>query len=308
MSQHQAADSGVYACEYSLQAGEQLFGTASRIDAWVLIEFPGAWGRKAFEESEIPEPVKRHLADSLSGTPNASIKLIRQPARREGDGLVCFVVHSDEADPRLYRFHLDSYDGLLALDPAAALAGDPAYQDALTGEKLILVCTNGRRDLCCARYGAAAYDTLAEQGGDAVWQSSHLGGHRFAANVACLPHGLIHGRIGEGRGQTFVETYFSNQVLLETLRGRSCYEPKAQVADYFLREQTGERGIDAYRLLDAAERADGVAVIRFSEPAAGQTHIVTVGPQPDPVQVFKSTGDEQTEPVRQYRRQAYEVS
>jgi hypothetical protein len=308
MPQHQGADSGVYACESSLQAGEQLFGTASRIDAWVLIEYPGTWGRKAFEESEIPEPVKRHVADSLSGTPNASVKLIRQPARREEQGLSCFVARSDEADPRLYRFQLDSYDGLLALDLAALLTGDAAYQDALTEEKLMLVCTNGRRDLCCARYGVVAYDALAEPGGDVVWQSSHLGGHRFAANVACLPHGLIHGRIGAGQGQTFVDVYFSNQVLLETYRGRSCYEPLAQVADYFLREQTGEHGIDAYRLLDAVELADGGVVVRFSEPAAGVTHTVTVIPQPDPVRVFKSTGDERPVPVRQYRLQAHEVS
>jgi hypothetical protein len=307
MSQDQLPNSGVYACEYSMEAGEQLFGTATRVDAWVLIEYTGAWGHEALDESDIPDAVKAHLAEWLAETPNSKVKLIRQTPRRKGEGLACFVARSDEASPRLHRFQLDSYEALLDLDLAAVLADDPAYQENLSGERLVLVCTNGRRDTCCARYGMAAYRALSSGGRRNVWQSSHLGGHRFAATAVCLPHGLLHGRIGEGHYGSFVETYLSNQVLLETYRGRTCYDKAAQAADYFLREETGERGIGAFRLIETIELADGETIVRFSEPAAGRTHLVKVGLAAEPVEVYKSSGDEKTVPIGQYRLLAYEV-
>jgi hypothetical protein len=307
MSQDQSADSGFYPCEYSLEAGEQLFGTAPRIDAWVLIEYTGAWGHEALDESDIPDAAKAHLAAWLEGTPNARVKLIRQTPRREGEGLACFVARSDEASPRLHRFQLDSYEALLDLDLAAALADDPAYQENLSGERLVLVCTNGRRDTCCARYGLAAYRALSSGGGRNVWQSSHLGGHRFAATAVCLPHGLMHGRIGAEHYWSFDEAYLSNQVLLETYRGRTCYDPAAQAAEYFLREKTGERGIGAFRLIETVDLADGEAIVRFSEPAAGRWHDVRIGPSAEPVQVYKNSGDEKTVPIRQYRLLAHKV-
>src|SRR5262245_4997056 len=42
-------------CESSLAAGEHLFGTASRVDTWLLLEYNAPWGAKALPESPLPE-------------------------------------------------------------------------------------------------------------------------------------------------------------------------------------------------------------------------------------------------------------
>ena len=59
-----------------------------------------------------------------------------------------------------------------------------------------LVCAHGRRDACCARLGLPLFDALnAQLLPTHLWQSSHLGGHRFAPNVVVLPVGIQLGRI-----------------------------------------------------------------------------------------------------------------
>ena len=69
-----------------------------------------------------------------------------------------------------------------------------------------LVCTNGKRDACCARDGLPVARALAALRPDEAWECSHLGGHRFAANVALAPRrpllraGRRGGRPGARRG------------------------------------------------------------------------------------------------------------
>ena len=54
---------------------------------------------------------------------------------------------------------------------------------------LLLVCTHSKRDLCCAMYGRPLAAGLASNPNyaQAVWETSHLGGHRFAPTAVQLP-------------------------------------------------------------------------------------------------------------------------
>ena len=64
-------------------------------------------------------------------------------------------------------------------------------------EPVFLVCTHGKRSVCCARLagrcraGARRAASRARSG-----SSTHVGGHRFAANLVILPHGLYYGPVG----------------------------------------------------------------------------------------------------------------
>ena len=63
-------------------------------------------------------------------------------------------------------------------------------------ESLILVCTNGRHDQCCANLGRPLVRALRDSPwADRVWECSHIGGDRFAANVVVLPDSLYFGRV-----------------------------------------------------------------------------------------------------------------
>ena len=87
---------------------------------------------------------------------------------------------------------LDRIEDAAYLDPRerAFFAGDRA------GAPLFVVCTHGKHDPCCARYGRPLFEALSEQvGAESAWQCTHVGGDRFAANAVCLPHGVYYGRV-----------------------------------------------------------------------------------------------------------------
>jgi hypothetical protein len=212
------------------QIGEPLWATASRVDTWLALEYTGPWGRKAFEESDLSQPVKERLSAYLATLPNARLEFIKQ--QQPTAGIAFFVAVAHETRPVLYAFQLSAYADLLTLDLPAVVAGDPAYDGFLREAPLFLVCTNGRRDRCCARNGFPVYQVLAHHAGRSAWQCTHLGGHRFAATAAFLPHGICYGRIDPSDAATLVDAHENGHIFMPRYRGRSCYDPFVQATDY----------------------------------------------------------------------------
>lgn len=67
-------------------------------------------------------------------------------------------------------------------------------------DHLLLCCTHGKVDRCCAKFGNAAYqaicaETKAQGYGFDVWECSHVGGCRLAANILSLPSIRMYGRV-----------------------------------------------------------------------------------------------------------------
>jgi hypothetical protein len=66
----------------------------------------------------------------------------------------------------------------------------------------LVVCTHGRHDACCGKFGYPLYEELrrgyAEPDGLRVWRASHLGGHRFAPTLVDYPEGRYWGRLEPG--------------------------------------------------------------------------------------------------------------
>src|SRR3990172_3252084 len=127
-----------------------------------------------------------------------------------------------------------------ALDLGALARGERPGVGATVERPLYLVCTNSRRDACCARLGRPLVAALAETYPGRVWECSHLGGHRFAPNLVCLPDGLWFGR----SEAAVAAEYERGRVALEHLRGRSSFPAAVQAADYFVREREGLRDVD----------------------------------------------------------------
>jgi hypothetical protein len=286
-------------CDYSRQAGEQLFATATRADVWLLLEVNRPWGAKAFEESDLPQPVKDKLNAHLSSIPNSRVQFIRQ--WQPGDGITFFVAVARESNPELYRFRLSDYEDLLGLDIPALVAGDAAQQSFLTDKPLLAVCTNARRDRSCGRYGAEVYRELLQYGGDAVWQTSHIGGHRFAATCVSLPYGVIYGRIDLPDRQAIIQAHQRGYVRLVNYRGRSCYDPVVQAADYYLREQIGARDLPGLRLLDVENLSENTSAVRFASLSDGRVHRVDVLTDMNGVQTYQNTTDAAPTFVPQFR-------
>jgi hypothetical protein len=142
----------------------------------------------------------------------------------------------------------------------------------LSDERLLMVCTNSRRDVCCALEGRPIVAALQEF---SVWECSHTGGHRFAPTGIVLPTGYCYGFMDVEVGQRLVS---SSAVITDRCRGRSTWEPAGQVAELAVRELTGERDPDALSV--GPERARQVLVSHLDGRRWTVTVAVTTGSVP----------------------------
>lgn len=292
----------LYCSATSRDAGEQLFGTAPRTDVWFLLEYSGRWEPEALD-SALPEPVKQALSAQLEAAAPARFGLIRRGSEpAPAPGLAFYVAVIREQRPALYGFRLDDSADLLDLDLAAIWGEDPAYDAARTAGPLILVCTHGRRDRCCARAGLPVYDRLCQEAGIPIWQVSHVGGHRFAANVIALPHGIYHGRVTPENAVPTVSAYRRGELHLETYRGRACYPKPVQAAEYYLRSETGIVDLDGLALQSAVQPAPGRWAVRFAETRGGQAYTVSLVAETTPGLAYLNCTDTEPSSVTQYRR------
>jgi hypothetical protein len=94
----------------------------------------------------------------------------------------------------------------------------PAGQSV--AEPLYLVCAHGNRDACCGRFGDQLARVLAARGYP-VWQTTHLGGHRFAPNLVILPHGLYYGPVDTDGAVAAIEAHRAGTVAARGFRGRA---------------------------------------------------------------------------------------
>jgi hypothetical protein len=223
----------------SALSGEPLRGTASTVRHWLLVEQAGAWGRDALLESDLPVDVALLLKQQAADL-GLRVVLIRRPGRgpRQTGTRSAYLVHTGPRDVWQKRLSLDSAHELLDLDLRAMM------HDATGGtdQPLYLVCTNGRHDVCCAVAGVPLARRLRGLGD--IWECSHIGGDRFAANLVCLPHGLYYGRVTPDVGLRIVERHARGELLLSHLRGRSSYEFAAQAADIFIRRARAMHRLD----------------------------------------------------------------
>ncbi len=207
--------------------GDPLHGTAAPAQRFVLVEQPGAWGRNALHESRLGDDVVRGLLATCRAS-GGRLLLIRR-AHREPDAARRFaIVDARLGSERVWWGAYEDERELAELELERP-PGSP------TTEPILLVCTHGRRDPCCARRGWPVVLALTEAFPDWTWQCSHVGGDRFAANFVLLPHGLYYGHVAPDEAVDVVRRYRRGLVTTDRLRGRSCYPPAVQSAQHFAR-------------------------------------------------------------------------
>jgi hypothetical protein len=245
--------------------GEPLYGTASVVRGWVLLEQPGPWGREAVTESRL-EPILAADLERAAEAAHLRLLLIRRPGRGASLPHQCFVAHTSRAGRWLERRRLDDPAELLELDMAAVVAGErPGFGEAVT-EPVYLVCTNGRHDRCCATYGRPAALALAASHGELIWESSHVGGDRFAGNLVCLPGGHYFGRVGPAEAARVVDRHLAGTIDLDHYRGCCVDPPVVQAAEWFARTATGLAGVDDLALTGRDRLAGDTQAVRFRGP------------------------------------------
>jgi hypothetical protein len=95
-----------------------------------------------------------------------------------------------------------------------------------------------------------------------VWETTHLGGDRFAANVLALPSGLLYGRVRPEDAPDLADAVDAGRVLVNLLRGRIGLPPAAQAAAAFAHRELRLANVGEVEVLSASPLADGIAPVR----------------------------------------------
>jgi hypothetical protein len=245
---------------------EPLAATASRIDHWLLIEYRAAWARDVLGECLFTPELKAHLRAQLALLPRSRLLFVKKPERRSQARRRVFFGTSQPGREQFFALEIEHHDDLLGFDFEDALESGGGAATRLE-KPLFVVCTHGKRDRCCARYGRPLYDALRhETDTDRVWQSTHVGGDRFAGNVIVLPHGLYYGRVQPDDTGALVAEQAAGRIDLDRFRGRSAFSFGVQAAERALRESEGLLGIGDLSFLDTRRQAAEAVRVRFRTP------------------------------------------
>ena len=191
----------------SLTDAEPIVGTAPTDAELLLVESPGPWGRDAVTDNRLPDSVRAHL-----GSLDLKVFLLRRYDGSAGPGTHVFHALATEEGYEVRGAVLDRPEDLLDLD----LGSLPSYDAPLW-----LVCTNGKRDRCCAEVGRPIAGLLAQQWPEGTWETTHLGGHRFSGTLLALPSGLTLGRLDTSTALAACEAVARGEVPVEWTRGRA---------------------------------------------------------------------------------------
>ncbi|MGB5810408.1 MAG: sucrase ferredoxin [Polyangiales bacterium] len=274
----------------ALQLDEPLAGTAvDSVDSWFLLEVNDTWAPKAIETEALSPGVRRRLQDWLEATPNSRLQLIRRPGRASSGSTFMWV---SAAAREITRVDLSSHEAMIDLD-----LDDLRSASVPMTTPICLVCVHGRRDRCCAQHGGAVFRAVCREDVE-TWQTSHLGGHRFAACALWLPDGLMYGRLRAGDAGSLVDAHRNGQIGDPAFfRGRCEYDRPTQAGEVFLRDRLGERALGALEWRGTEPAGTDAWTVRFA--ARGEEHVVQLartlrgdtrppscGADPEPITVF----------------------
>jgi hypothetical protein len=234
-----ADDRGVFSVAVDCEHGSESHdGTASSAAsapeasrAWLLIEHPGPWPHEAADAAQ-PAP----LATLVSAAVELGIRvqMIRRPGRRRvGDVRTVMAGWTAGREPFLRRGSVSAIAPDLAeRDLKELAAGTPPSFGSVSAEPVFLVCTHAKRSACCARFGAPLAQALTARYPGQVWETTHVGGHRFAANLVILPYGLYYGPVGVEAATAAIGAYQRGAVLPGRYRGRAGQPTPVQEAEH----------------------------------------------------------------------------
>lgn len=254
---------------------EPLAGTAAQVTAWLCLEHAGAWGRDVFAGEAFGPQLSERLQAHVDAA-GVRLLLIRRPGRAAVKHTRTVLFARSAPDGTwCERFEVSSSADLLDLDLAAAV-DPPGLGESVTAP-VALVCAHGKRDQCCAVLGRPVAAGLAERFGDAVWECSHTGGHRFAPSMILLPTGYTYGRLDVEESAEAIAAASRGEVHLPGLRGRSCWSPAGQVAEVAVREQVSV-GVDDLTVEGPEDRP----VVRHRDGRTWTVPVATVALPPRP--------------------------
>ena len=178
--------------------GLPAWGSAAPRNFLVGLQQDGPWGHQALTQSRLDPELGAALrrAGDAHGGHVVLIRKVGPPSDSDEAGRHVIVSGGWASAPWVVAGRLDDPARLLEL-PWEMLSGPepPDWPELSPAPTTLLVCTNAKRDACCAVRGRPLAARCAAERPGQVWEASHLKGHRFAPTALVLPTGQVLGRL-----------------------------------------------------------------------------------------------------------------
>lgn len=270
---------------------EPLAGTSPVASRWVCLEHRGAWPRTVGSHAD--PSVAAFTAHAEAG--GWRLLLVRRPGRRCDDPDGPSRVYLTDTAPGTASTTVLTVAGPAELADVTLPGPGESLPGAAVPDPLLLVCTHGRRDRCCALDGRALAMALTGVDELDVWECTHLGGHRFAPTALVLPTGYAYGRLDQAGAVAAYKAAASGEVETAMCRGRSTWTPAGQVAELAVRAATGLRDAEVLQV----DHAPGGAIVTAQDgrrwsvdvaEVAGGVRPASCGDDPVPSTALRAAG------------------
>lgn len=235
----------------------------------MLIEHRGGWPINGFDGLDLDWRVRSEVFYAAQAL-RARILLIRRPGRRVREGPGAWGVMHLAGPGRMrqiwgtWRQDSDLLEIIGALEECG-WSEPPTQPEAVT--PVVLVCAHGQHDLCCAVRGRPVAAELTEHWPEYVWECTHVGGDRFAANILVVPDGVYYGNLDAETARDVIADHLHDRIRPDHLRGYTDLSPVDQVAVVETLRRNGPAGRFDYSVSDASLE-DGIwtVTVRGREP------------------------------------------
>ncbi len=281
--------------------GDAMPGTAWPHSRVLLVHQPGPWGPRGLTESRCEPDVARRI-DVAAAAAGMRLQAIRRSGKHEiGKPAGGYAIGiADVGAGAISWRHADDLSDVASWLEQGSEMPAPATVDA---DPLYLVCTHGRHDACCALRGRPLAQALQHARPGRVWETTHLGGDRFAANLLVLPSGEMYGRVQPSAAAELADRADADEVVPDLMRGRIGLAPIAQAALIYAHRQLGildrralaiasEQRIDAARSQVTLNTPRGPVVVTVAIETGAPAQLTCRGTQAARARTYRATAIE----------------
>jgi hypothetical protein len=230
-----------FCSDASRQADEDIIGSGTNYETYILVECPPPWSHTALESKTIPDSLRELAAEIKQRQLPARILLIANNKTRKKKRTKVLIY--DQKKERLSKGYAKTEFVVSNLDDVAKRVRDyfagnvPPHPPQFSKERDIIICTHGSHDACCARYGNPFYmkalANIAHLGLPKIrlWKASHFGGHRFAPTAIDFPEGRYYGKLDQDSFKSILTRTGDIQCLRKVYRGWGILPTEIQVLE-----------------------------------------------------------------------------
>jgi hypothetical protein len=192
-----------FCSESSRQAGEDIIGSGTNYQTYILIECPLPWTPDAFNSPVVPGELRSLIKEVKQSKPSLRFLLIASNQSKHNSSTKVLIYEQEQAKLlkgyHKLEFNLNNIEQVAAVIKSYLSGETLNCQQEINETRDILICTHGSHDKCCAKYGnpfytqAVATVSSLNISNVRIWKSSHFGGHRFAPTAIDFPNGRYYG-------------------------------------------------------------------------------------------------------------------